>query len=612
MKRKSWIAILVAAAMIVLLAAGCSSEGGNNNSGGAQTSSPPPASKETSSGTEAKTDDTIYDVSLLLPNIYFADKKATAETSGLIVWVRDNFGINFTVTGPAENLAQEVQLLRVQNKLPDMYMLPSLLTLSELESNGLVKDLSKYFNDPENYPNLAKIPKVYLSLGSINGKIYTIPGNYSMDPNTFEGEFNRWFMVEKEIRGKLGLGIPETVDAMMAYLEAVKSSQLQSYTGNKVYGIGGNVNWLVPMFDQVFGIDGFASFINNTSVGAILDKNGKFVPAWATEERYQTMKLINEMWRKGYFDPEAFSQDNTLLNTKLTNGQYALMIGSYGQADAFMSQGNKSESPDAAWAWYETHGPEVLGKISATGYDSLGLSSFSPFPGSFAVVNAKLPDGAVDKVMKWLDWKITEEGMFSDYYEGWFEETWKYDDAGKAIPYYSWWPNKDPKTDYYLDSTAEITKQPDGIYWTVHNPFSTILGPKFQKLVFDKGTYRKINIWYDFVYGTSKFLNTKPEFTQLQTPTNLLSLNSEAAEIYAQMSTIYERWWGIVATSGSESQFEDNYNNMLRELLTTDVQKLSKLVSDGWQQIVQASPDFGNMPFVKGGAAIPEVADIVS
>lgn len=455
---------------------------------------------------------------------------------------------------------------------------------------------------------------MYVSMGSVDGKAYTLLGNYSMDPYNFEGEYGNWFMIQKQLPAELGVAKPTTVTELMNFLETVKTKKPNSYTGAKQYGIGGMTHWLVPKFDQVFGIDGFSAYAapNAVSIGVIIDKDGKFVPIWATEERKQSMKLLNEMYRKGYMDPETFSQDSTLLSSKLANGQYALMIGSYGTADAFMSTGSKLATEEEKWAWHDQYGPDTISYLAADGYNSLGLAYYSPYPTSFVVINAKTPDAAVDKIMKWVDWKLTEEGMFSDYYEGWPDKTWKYDESGKAVPWYEWWPNKDPKVDYALDNTEAVNKQPGGLYWGIHNPIPTLLIPKHQKLLFDKGTYRKINIWYDFLYGTSKSYNTDSKAGNMQTPFSLLVLDKDATDIYAEMQTVYDRLWAKVVTSGTEAAFESSYAAMIDELLRTDVQGISAAVAAAWKSMLDANPDMADVPFTKSGTPIPQVADLLS
>lgn len=605
-------AVALSLLMAVAVIAGCTkSDSAKDKPNG---SVAPSSSVKPGDSAASNADTKTYDVTYFMPSIYLTSKVGTADNLGLLGWMKGKFGLNMTVQGPKDKFDQELQLLRTQNNLPDMYNIPNLSWLPDLAAKGQVKDLSKYYNDPQNYPNLAKIPKMYVGMGSIDKKVYTILGNYSLDPLNFEGEFNRWFMVQKQLLDQLGLKKPTTVAELMAFLEAVKTKQPTTETGSKLYGLGGKKEWLVPMADQMFGVDGFSAYATagSVSIGAIMDKNGKFVPIWATQERYQSLKLLNEMSRKGYLDPEAFSQDNSVLTTKLANAQYAMMIGSYGEADAFFSPGTKKGTDAERWAWRDKYGPEVISNISADGYNSLGLAFYSPYPTSYVVINAKTPDAAVDKIMKWVDWKMTEEGMFSDYYEGWLDKSWKYDSNKKAIPYYEWWPNKDPKVDYALDSTAEVTKQPGGVYWTVHNPFNTLLGPKYQKLVFDKGTYRKINIWYDFVYGTSKNYNANKKASTMQTPLDQLTLDKNTVEIYAKMQTIYDRSWAKVVTAKTEAEFESSYKDMIGELLKTDVKGLSASVAEAWKKLLEQNPEMGKMPFTKSGTPIPEVANLVS
>lgn len=604
--------------MFAFIFAGCAT---NNTTETTTTAATTAAVGTTAQATTAK-DSTVYKINFYKNWSYLTAKEQGSDKNRTLAWIRDNFGVDIHVQEMKEDAAAELNLMRAQNKLPDVFIMPSKDWLAGLVSDGKAKDLTKYYNNPE-YPNLAKIPKEYLGLGVVDGKIYTTFGGYSRDVNKFDGEYSMWLLAQKQLSAELGVSNPSTLTELMAYCEAVKTKALKSETGNKIFAIGGNVKYFVPMLDQIFGLDGFASDISGVSgfgsstsgayVGCLLSSDGKFVPAWGTKERYQSLMLLNEMWRKGYMDPEAFSQNTQVLTSKLANGQYALMVGSYGEADAFYSPGTKKATSDEKWAWREKYGPDAIGMITADGYNSIGLGYYSPFPANYGIINSSVPDAAVDKFMKWVDWKCSEDGMFSDYYEGWPGETWKYDDTtGKAVPWYSWWPNHDPKVDYVQDSTDAVTgDQVNGLYWQIHNNFTFLFNPCYVRLVLDKGTPRKINIWYDFIYSTTKTFNADTELSHLATPVNLLSYPKETNEAYAKMAAIYDRYWAKIITANSEASFEKNYKAMIGELVKTDVKGVSTSVRNEWNKLVEQNPTISSMSFPKTATPIDEIAGML-
>jgi len=563
---------------------------------------------------EATEDDTVYVVNYYKNWSYMTAKYQDSSKNRYLAWIRDNFGVDIQITEMKEDANIEINLMRAQNKLPDVFIMPDKGLLSGLVADGKVTDLTKYYNDAERYPNLAKIPEEYLGLGSLDGKIYTTFGGYSRDVNKYDGEFGMWFMVQRNLSDKLGVPVPSTLAELKAFCEAVKTQKPMSEMDSKMFAIGGEAKFFVPMFDQIFGLDGFASNTNNSYIGCLMTSDGKFVPAWATEERHDSLMLLNELWRSGYMDPEAFAQDGQTKASKLSSGQYAIMIGSYGEADAFYASGYAKETEDAKWAWRKEYGPDPIGKISAAGEDSISLAFYSPFPGNFGIINSDFPSGGADKFMDWVNWKCSEEGMFSDYYEGWPEETWKYDETtGKAKPWYDWWPNHDPLVDYVHDGDPDVTgDQVDGKYWQVHNHFTFSFNPSYVGLMLEKGTYRKINIWYEFIYDTTVQFLADPAFSHVSTPIGLLALSKDADEMYAEMATIYERWWAKVITADSAAKAEEVYADMISELANTSVAEISAEVAAEWAKLIGDNPSIAKINFPKTATAIAEVADMIS
>jgi len=112
----------------------------------------------------------------------------------------------------------------------------------------------------------------------------------------------------------------------------------------------------------------------------VMTADGKWVPRWATDECYQSMKALNELWRAGYMDPEAFSQDSASWNKKIRGTQYAIFVGSYGEADAYNQNGTAFTNIDDQWKWFESYGQTVINKISG-GAKALG-TAYNPFPSS--------------------------------------------------------------------------------------------------------------------------------------------------------------------------------------------------------------------------------------
>lgn len=594
--------------MLGLAIAGCSTKKDADETTKATT-------KATTKVTEATTtvDDTVYVVNYYKNWSYLTAKYQDSTTNRYLAWIRDNFGVDIQITERKEDAKIEINLMRAQNDLPDIFVMPDKGILAGLVGDGSIIAMDKYYNDTERYPNLAIIPKEYLGLGSIDGTIYTTFGSYSRDPNVYDGEFGMWFLVQRQLAAELGVPVPSTLTELLAFCEAVKTQKPMSELDVEMFAFGGEARFMVPMMDQIFGLDGFAAYTSGSYIGCLVTSDGKFVPSWATEERKKSLMLLNQMWRSGYMDPEQFAQDGQTKSSKLSTGAYAIMIGSYGEADAFYASGYGKDTEDEKWAWRKEYGPDPIGRINAAGENSISLAYYSPFPRNFGVINADFPSGGADKFMDWVNWKCSEEGMFSDYYEGWPGETWIYDeDTGKAKPWYSWWPNKDPLIDYVEDATPAATTQPDGHYWQVHNHFTFSFNPAYVGLMLEKGGYRKVNIWYEFIYDTTVQFLADPDFSHISTPISLLALSKDADEIYAEMATIYERWWAKVITADTEAGAEKAYNDMISELVGTEVADLSSEVAAEWAKLIADNPAISDIDFPKTATPIADVASIIS
>ena len=511
-------------------------------------------------------------------------------------WIQDEFGVAITASERKDNADQELQLLWASGDLPNIFRVND-VWLQKLVGEDDLLSLDSIYADSKRYPNIAKIPEIYRVFGKYNGVQYSFFGGQSETPDRFDGEYSEWTMVIPTIYEQAGVTV-KTYDDLKKFLQTVKDRGLTNVDNVKVYGLGGSTGYIARLFDRMYGLD---------TADVVMTANGKWVPAWATEERYQAMKALNEMWRAGYMDPEAFSQDAASVNKKIRNSLYAMFVGSYGEADAYFQNGSSMPNVDDQWTWFNTYGQQIINKISGSP-KAIG-TGYSVFPTSRTVLSAATPAGAAAKFADFVEWRYTEEGMFSDVYEGWPGETWKYDESGKAVPWYSWWPgDKDPKTAFLAD--ADATKvSVTGPYWQILNRFQNCFGPTPVRLVMEKGTLRKVNIWWNWLRNiTVPSLN---ETSQMATPIGVVPKTQKYNEIMANMTTKYDSWKAQVWTAASAADFEAKYASMIRELSRADVEGLTSEFAAGWNQAVANNPDLANLKFPKQATPIAQVKNMI-
>ena len=216
--------------------------------------------------------------------------------------------------------------MRTTRNLPDVFRVPNLQVFSEIVRDGMAKELDAYFTDPSGYPNLARIPKVQLAFASVGDHVYAVPVSYDRDLSNPSAEIAGWLLMQKDLPGKLGMSTPDTLDDLVAALKEVKSRGLTGFNDQPMFPLGfGRPQRLVAFGDRVYGSDGS----DNPSLLGMsmhLDDAGRVVPGWATQERYEGLKLANMLWREGLIDPETFTQKSDVLHPKIANGALRVLL----------------------------------------------------------------------------------------------------------------------------------------------------------------------------------------------------------------------------------------------------------------------------------------------
>ena len=604
MKRKTILPLLLAILFSISLFAGCDNDKSTTSTDDKSTTeNNETASKETDETATVEKDDTIYEMTYFQMLSYnVAVKEFTPDDTALLAWIRDNFGVSITALEYKDKYASELQLLWVSGELPDIFTIPNDEMFTKLVEGGELKDLGKYYQTPERWPNLSATLPVYQAFGIRDGVQYCYFGGESKSPDHFDGEYSVWLMLPKMYYEQFGVDIT-TYEDFKTFCQTVLDSDAKTDDGGTIYPFGGVTLTIRRLFQAMYGLEAVEADV------PVMTSDGKWAPAWATNEMYSALNSMNECWRLGYFDPETFSQDTQTLSSKLYNGQIAMFSGSYGMAEAFYNRNANFEG--GPWAWYDEEQQLVIPKVAGND-KALGVSSYSVFPTYRSVLSADVSEGAADKFTDFVEWRHTEEGMFSDYYEGWPEETWIYDDNGKAIPYYSWWPNKDPKTDYVYDSEDAQKVEPDGAYWQIHNHFQFLFNPATSSLVAEKGSIKKGLVWYEWLVSYVNPTINNSGTAYLSTPVSVITYTQEASTIAADMKTVFDNWFGKLVTSATEDEFQTNYDSMIAELSALDVTTFSKDIAQGWSDALATNPDLADLNFPKSATAIDEIAGSLS
>lgn len=294
------------------------------------------------------------------------------------------------------------------------------IRLSKLIENDAVLDLTPYFNDPANYPNLAKIPKEALAFwAQPDGKIYSVPGAWHDEGAPIFWLAAGWYILPS-IAEQVGIPLDsiKTMDDVKNYLIAVKNAGLKTADGLDVIPLSGGAN-----------LDGLRTVLAAYGLDTAGTGYAKIGDAWThyrdTDQYKAALKFLNDLNRAGALDPEYTSITNDQLVERLMGSRVAMVVGN---AWPFWSTVTAGETPVTKL--------DMLQFPKVEGVDKVGtLMTFNPY-GSASVAVSKNTKYA-DRIMKWFDY-YSETGKYRDWeaLNGPIEQTWTWDEARGGEPYF--------------------------------------------------------------------------------------------------------------------------------------------------------------------------------
>lgn len=324
MKKKQLMALLLSGVMAAGVFAGCGGSGGDN----ASTSTGGDATAEKYSPENDKVDENgvvngkwnkeglpiVADGQEVSCTVFVDDSSSTGEWY-MVDKLREDTGIDFNVEYYANEVATEkLSLALSSGDYPEMiggWLLKDTDILKYGVSQGMFVPLEDYIEAyaPNIQQILDEVPGARETMTAPDGHIYTIP--YTVDAPKVDYQISintRWLK-------NVGMELPTTTDEFYEVLKAFKEKDAN---GN------GDPNDEIPLsFDP-----------NNKNInymmawfGASCDENGmtmkdgevEFVAN--TEEFKEGVKFLNKLYSEGLIDPEAFTQDSSIWESKGGNDQ---------------------------------------------------------------------------------------------------------------------------------------------------------------------------------------------------------------------------------------------------------------------------------------------------
>jgi putative aldouronate transport system substrate-binding protein len=165
----------------------------------------------------------------------------------------------------------------------------------------------------KDYPNLANFPTPCWAETVINGAIYAVP--------VPRAPFLNAFLVRQDLADQAQLQAPKSADDFKKFLVALTNAQQNHFglaaAGTSGFGFG--LGSQSPLL-MIFGVP------NNWG----LDKSGKLVKDYETDEYKAAVSYARELWSAGVWHPDSRTLSGTTLSTALRGGQAAVASHSFG------------------------------------------------------------------------------------------------------------------------------------------------------------------------------------------------------------------------------------------------------------------------------------------
>jgi putative aldouronate transport system substrate-binding protein len=248
----------------------------------------------------------------------------------------ENAGISIEWNTMSDSLSEQVNVRIAGGQLPDAFMAVgfSNYDLTNYGSDGTFIDLTPYLTE-EYMPNLAKIleenPSIRSAITMSDGCIYGLPAGEQMgtagigaDEDYSIYTIPQFSMINKAWLDELGLEVPTTLDELHTALKAFKDNDMSAtYYGNAA----GSTIPMSTGFDQwcwgqniFYAGFGFTNWPNDVCNDLVLNDDGTVDFVCASDEYREALTYFHDWYSEGLMDVEMFSQSDTQLISKCSQG----------------------------------------------------------------------------------------------------------------------------------------------------------------------------------------------------------------------------------------------------------------------------------------------------
>jgi putative aldouronate transport system substrate-binding protein len=394
-----------------LLLAGCSTGGAVNTPSTASTTTPAVTTAPASSDAPPSPANTAVTDGSNHFTLYYPETTTPIDLNGSITKeIMKKSGITWDKVeiGNGSDAAQQVNLKLASGSLADAITLSgSSVVWSALIKAQKVIPLDKYFDDPVNYPNLAKIDKRILDYWrASDGHIYFVPNQYEPvleEPSEWQCN-GQGLYVRQDLLKAAGMTNDQihSLSGFETFLGKLKG--MTDSKGRKIIPLAiGEENFagldvILSMFGVTFGWNEM--------------QDGTVVQDYQTAGFKQAWQWLNKMYTEGLLDQETPYQKKDLYLEKCNSIRYgALLTDNWDAPNTFVLK-EHGISESITYADLKKQGfPEDWYNATALptnpGVKLAQYANFNPFGGNGTGITAECKNP--DLLMKGLDWMQTPE-----------------------------------------------------------------------------------------------------------------------------------------------------------------------------------------------------------
>lgn len=411
MKSKKLLALICATAMTAGMLAGCGSSPAAGSDSGDSASAQGSASTEASAGQEegnAEGDSsnqggTASDKEAMTLEVFDVAANYQGVQSG---WfgkvVKDRFNIELNILAPQVAGDALYQTRSQTGNLGDILILEP-AQFQDCVKVGMVKDIGGEIWNSENLSGYrTQIESLNNGLEGNNGEIYGIPCemlNTSPTDLTAETIYSspllRW-----DLYKEMGMPDIEDLDGLLDTLEQMQKAHPTNEAGDPAYALS-----LWPDWDGGDNMLGIANVVQITTwygekikESLILQPDNTFIPLTDKSGAYYKMlKFLNDAYLRGLVDPDSFDQTWSDAQAKISNGQVYLMW--YNWSCGFWNSQARLEDGTAF----------RFVPVKDQTYYADADSYYGT--GRVWAVGSQVDDAKYERIMEFLDWYASPEGL---------------------------------------------------------------------------------------------------------------------------------------------------------------------------------------------------------